>query len=246
MMFRVIPRASATISRQLSRNRRLVAVSVIRASSSMTTGTRERFFPKNDSNAFLRNSSSASQAKPQVTEGGHYEKVAFIGTGKMAQAIISPLINSGLQPAEKVAIFDVSTNTMKNVASQHEGIQLAQSISDLVDGADLVVCGVKPQNINTAFFNEIRKANIPDNATFLSIIAGLPLDTYYATGFKKIVRSMPNTPAMIGKGMTVWCCTPNMTVNEREIIDQVLGCLGETVSFRKKPFVFRREMVQIN
>jgi pyrroline-5-carboxylate reductase len=45
---------------------------------------------------------------------------------------------------------------------------------------------------------------------------------------------MPNTPAMIGKGMTVWCCTPNMTVNEREVIGQVLDCLGETVRITLK------------
>ena len=75
---------------------------------------------------------------------------------------------------------------------------MADSIADLVDGADLVVCGVKPQNINTGLFNEFRKANIPEHATFLSVIAGLPLSTYYPTGYKKIVRSMPNTPAMIG------------------------------------------------
>jgi pyrroline-5-carboxylate reductase len=41
---------------------------------------------------------------------------------------------------------------------------------------------------------------------------------------------MPNTPAMIGRGMTVWCCTENMTKTERENINNVLNCLGKTVS----------------
>jgi len=40
---------------------------------------------------------------------------------------------------------------------------------------------------------------------------------------------MPNTPAMIGRGMTVWCCTENITVNERDLIQKVLGCLGKAV-----------------
>lgn len=231
-MYRVLPAASAVIAKQTMAiiNRNTTVRLSIRASSSMTAGTnKERFFPQTDSSSLLRNSSSASEAKKDVTEQGHFEKVAFIGTGKMAQAIISPLIKTGLQPADTVTIFDVSTNVMKTLATEYPGIHLAQSIPELVDGADLVICGVKPQNINTAFFKEIRKANISDQATFLSIIAGLPLDTYFNTGFKKIVRSMPNTPAMIGKGMTVWCCTPNMTVNERDVIDQVLSCLGKTV-----------------
>lgn len=229
MLFRLLPASSATsIAQQMVTKNGHYA---LRTFSSMTSGgSKERFFPQTDSNALLRNSSSASEAKPDVSNA-HYGKVAFIGTGKMAQAIINPLIKTGLQPAETVSIFDVSTKTMKDVANQHKGIHLAQSITELIDGADLVVCGVKPQNINSAFFNEVRKANIPDDATFLSVIAGLPLDTYYATGFKKIVRSMPNTPAMIGKGMTVWCCTPNMTVNERDVIDQVLSTLGKTVRF---------------
>ena len=166
---------------------------IVAARASSTISTRkERFFPANESSdLILRQSSSKS-------EGSGFKKVAFLGTGKMAQAIISPLINTGLQPADKVSIFDVSVNQMKEVQTKHEGLVMAQSIPDLVDGADLVVCGVKPQNINAGLFKEFQKANIPDNATFLSVAAGVPLDTYFSTGYKKIVRSMPNTPAMIG------------------------------------------------
>ena len=165
----------------------------------MSTG-KDRFFSATDSSDMpLRNASSEAKAK----DGGLFDKVAFLRTAKMAQAVIDPIINTGLQPAEKVSIFDVSVPQMKLVKAKHPGIVMADSIAELVDGADLVVCAVKPQNINEGLCNEFRKANIPENATFLSVIAGLPLETYYATGYKKIVRSMPNTPAMIGKSVTV-------------------------------------------
>jgi NADP oxidoreductase coenzyme F420-dependent len=169
-------------------------------STSTSTLPPDRFFATAESpDRILRNASTSTGTSTESAKNvARFEKVAFLGTGKIAQAIISPLIKTGLQPAERVAIFDVSVPAMKAVQANHPGIQLAQSIPELVDGADLLVCAVKPQNITEGLCTELKKANIPINATFLSVIAGLPLQTYYATGYKKIVRSMPNTPAMIG------------------------------------------------
>lgn len=159
---------------------------------------------------------------------GMYDKVAFIGTGKMGQAMLKPLIKNGHQPVEKVAIYDVSTTAMKSVASEFPGIQLAQSIKELVEDADLVVCGVKPQNINPDFWAQFpEKAR--DDATFISIIAGKPMSDFKPSGFPKLVRSMPNTPATIGQGMTVWSCTPNLTSDERERVKQILSTFGKAV-----------------
>ena len=240
-MFRFIPTATRARAFQFASSNTATSNSTaryvtFRTLSSMTTG-KDRFFSQTDPAddiMMFRNSSSSTTTDATLNEnisksGCAFEKVAFLGTGKMAQAVIDPIINTGLQAAEKIAIFDVSVNQMKDVQAKHPNIVLADSIAELVDGADLVVCAVKPQNINNSLFNEFRKANIPDHATFLSVIAGLPLSTYYPTGYKKIVRSMPNTPAMIGRGMTVWCCTENMTVKERDVINTLLGCLGKTV-----------------
>ncbi|CAB9501478.1 Pyrroline-5-carboxylate reductase [Seminavis robusta] len=212
----------------------------MRASSSLPP-RKERFFPSSeyptDTMIQRQNSSAAATDDSNTPNTIQFEKVAFLGTGKMAQAIMSPLIQTGLQPAEKVSIFDVSVAQMKQASEQNPGVVMAQSIPELVDGADLLVCAVKPQNITEGLCSELRKANIPENATLLSVIAGLPLDMYYATGYQKIVRSMPNTPAMIGRGMTVWCCTENMTVNERDGINQVLGCLGKTIFVDEEKYV---------
>jgi pyrroline-5-carboxylate reductase len=164
-----------------------------------------------------------------TSSGGLYDKVAFIGTGKMAQAMLYPLIKNGYQPADKVAIYDVSTSAMKSVKTEFPEVQITQSIEEVVADADLVVCAVKPQNINTEFWAQFPE-KIREDATFVSILAGKPIKDFLPSRFPKIVRSMPNTPATIGQGMTVWSCTPNLTSDERDQINEVLSTFGKAVS----------------
>lgn len=202
-------------------------VCMIRCMSSVTS--EGRFFPKTTAESLLRNSSSISSE--QVNEHPAYNKIAFLGVGKMAQAILSPVISTGLQPAEQVTIFDKSDATVEEVLAANPKVQAASSIPELVADADLLICAVKPQNINAAFLKEIHDSpHRPSHGTFLSVIAGVPLEEYRPTGYEKIVRAMPNTPAMIGRGMTVWCCTPNLSASERDRTHKVLECLGESVS----------------
>lgn len=159
---------------------------------------------------------------------GLCDKMAFIGTGKMAQAMIRPLINKGYQPPEKVAVYDVSTSSLKAMQKEFDGIQAAESIADLVEDADMIICAVKPQNINAKFWEQFPD-KMREDATFVSILAGIPIREFEPSGVKKIVRAMPNTPAQIGEGMTVWSCTPNLTVGERKSVKKVLNTFGESV-----------------
>jgi pyrroline-5-carboxylate reductase len=158
-------------------------------------------------------------------EKGLYDKIAFIGAGVMAQACMAPLISTGLQPASKIFVFDVSTNTMQKVQKEY-GIQTTQTLGELVEGADIIVCAVKPQNLTPQFF---AVTSVNPNATLLSIVAGKPIQIFRDGGFNKVARSMPNTPARIGRGMTVWSCTENISTDERDKIKQILSCMGKTV-----------------
>jgi pyrroline-5-carboxylate reductase len=128
-----------------------------------------------------------------------FNKIAFLGTGKMAQAMIEPLIKTGLQPASQIHVYDVSSSAMKAAATKY-GIQTSKSPADVVQGADLVVCAVKPQNLTTEFFESLGQPSA--HTTLLSVIAGKPMSTFTSGGFTKVARSMPNTPAQIGQGMT--------------------------------------------
>jgi pyrroline-5-carboxylate reductase len=176
-----------------------------------------------------RSHSSVAAASDESTSKGVFGKVACLGSGKMASAILAPMVRQGVQPAQDITIFDVNLGIAERLASDY-GLGLADNIPDLVKDADLVILAVKPQNLNPAFWNELQKSQINDEAICLSIIAGKPIDCYRNGGFEKIVRSMPNTPATIGEGMTVWSSTPNLNKEERKKIRSILSCFGKSVS----------------
>ena len=192
-----------------------------------STATRSSAFMLRNARTLPRTSCMFSTAPAEADVGG-FHKIACIGTGKMAQAVLRPMINTGLQPPEKVSVFDVSMNTMEQVHTDL-GVQISENIHDCMDGADLVICAVKPQNLTPAFWNECLKANLRDDCIFLSVIAGKTINTFRAGGFEKIVRSMPNTPAAIGQGMTVWACTENLSTVERKKIKNILSSFGKSV-----------------
>jgi pyrroline-5-carboxylate reductase len=82
------------------------------------------------------------------SSGSVYDKITFIGAGKMAQALISPLIESNIQPPEKICVYDVSVPTMKSITDEFDGkIETSDSVSHAVGNADLIVMAVKPQNV---------------------------------------------------------------------------------------------------
>lgn len=162
--------------------------------------------------------------------------------------MITPIIKTGIMPADRVSIYDVSNKTMDRIRTQHEGIQTATSIPDAISGADLIVLAVKPQNC-PAFFDEIRRArkmtadassgvHLNEDATLLSVIAGKPISSYVnGTGLKKIARSMPNTPAQIGRGMTVWSCTGAVDTDEKVLLKEVLSSFGKEIFVEDESFI---------
>jgi len=189
-------------------------------------------------------SAKSSHSNSKAASGSSeplFDKIAFIGTGKMAQAMIDPLIRNGYQPEEQVALYDVSTKAMKGFKRSYPKIQTSQSIGEVVNDADFIVVAVKPQNINQSFWDQFPKPGddyrLRDDATLLSICAGTPLKEFMPSGVQKIVRSMPNTPSTIGQGMTVWCCTPNLTSEERDDVSRVLHTFGKAIFVDDEKFV---------
>jgi len=131
-----------------------------------------------------------------------FSKISFIGTGKMAQALIAPLITQKLQAPPSINAFDVSDEALKQVEDLYPGVQVSNSIQDSIQGADLIVYAVKPQNIEKVNA-EIRRAKeekgadgVRDDAIILSVAAGTPISNFVEGSLvEKVARSMPNTPA---------------------------------------------------
>lgn len=183
--------------------------------------------PKITSSSTIISPFSASSEKGGQG-GGVYNKMSFIGGGKMAQALLSPLVNTSIQPETKIAMYDVSNPTMQAISRDYPHLQTCKSIPEVVQDSDLIIFAVKPQNL-CKVYEEIHKAEIRHDATILSIIAGKPISSFVqGTGIQKVARSMPNTPAQIGQGLTVWACTSNIDSDERQKIDAVLGSFGKS------------------
>lgn len=149
--------------------------------------------------------------------------------------MISPLVKSSIQPENQISCFDVNSTAIKSISTEYPSIQIGNSISDTIQNSDLIILAVKPQNVYKVYEemnNNTKKnknVNVRKDATILSIIAGKPISSFVkGTGIQKVARSMPNTPAQIGQGVTVWSCTSNIELEERERIDQVLRSLGKS------------------
>lgn len=166
--------------------------------------------------------SSTAEASPV------FSKIACIGTGMMCQAVVQPMIENNLQPATNFTMFDVNWKMLETVADKFPGIQTASSIPEAVNDADLILVAVKPQNLTDSFFAEFHQAQ-KERSILLSVIAGKSMDVFLDAGFRKVVRSMPNTPATIGEGMTVWSATNNLDLKERAKIDKMLSSCGASV-----------------
>ena len=125
-------------------------------------------------------------------------RIAFIGGGNMASAIIGGLLRQGL-PATQVMVVEPFEATRVLLKSQH-GVQAHPTPGPFLADADLIVWAVKPQSFREA---AAPVAPFAGRALQLSVMAGIrAADIAAASGSARIVRCMPNTPALVGRGMT--------------------------------------------
>ncbi|MCI5687959.1 MAG: pyrroline-5-carboxylate reductase [Emergencia sp.] len=152
-------------------------------------------------------------------------KIGFIGCGNMASAIMGGIIKEKVfAPAD---IYGTDTlAAAADRAAEKFGIEKADGNAALVKAVDIVVLAVKPQYYQTVI-EEIRDA--VENQLVITIAPGKTL-SWLADRFGKdvrIVRTMPNTPAMVGCGMTAMCCNDFVTEADKETAGKILGGFGD-------------------
>jgi pyrroline-5-carboxylate reductase len=154
------------------------------------------------------------------------KKIAFIGPGVMAEAVIAGLLRKKLAKPENI-IASGPREERGSELSKKYGIQSTMDNAFAASQADVVVLSVKPQRLS-----EVMKGlkGIRPDALLLSIIAGASMKKI-GTGLKHkaVVRSMPNTPGQIGQGITVWTASKEVTEEQQEMTRSILGALGEEV-----------------
>ena len=141
-------------------------------------------------------------------------KLGFIGTGNMAGAIMGGIIRKGMIPPEEIIGADIMEEGRERARREH-GIQVTADNCEAAEKSEVLILSVKPQFYAQAIA-EIRDC-IREEQLIITIAPGKTLAWLEEQFGKqvKIVRTMPNTPAMVGEGMTAAC--PNPYLNEEEI-----------------------------
>ena len=160
--------------------------------------------------------------------------IAFIGGGNMASAIIGGLIRQGTKP-EQMIVVEPLAETAARLETQFGLKVLSEASSDL-SAAQLVVWAVKPQVFKEA---ATPVAAHTHQALHLSVAAGIRTDSLCQwLGTDRVVRSMPNTPALVGQGMTALFACPGVSAAEKAGIEQVIATTGQ--------FLWVQEEIQLD
>ena len=156
--------------------------------------------------------------------------MAFIGGGNMASAIIGGLIRQGMRP-DQFTVVEPFADTAAKLLNDF-GITALPAAGPALARADLVVWAVKPQ-----IFSEAAAPVMPHTraALHLSVAAGIRTDSIGRwVGTDRVVRCMPNTPALVGQGITGLFACPSVTAVDKALVEQVIGTTGQFIWVHKE------------
>jgi|LSQX01.1.fsa_nt_gb pyrroline-5-carboxylate reductase len=158
-----------------------------------------------------------------------------IGPGVMGEAIVKGLINNKVVQASQLTVAGPRQERLDELHQRYQ-VRTSHDNQDSVKHADVVILCIKPQKFQLVI-SEL-KGKIPPHALVISIIAGETLENL-ATGLnhKAVVRSMPNTPAQIGKGMTVWTHTSGITEEQHHLTLQILRAFGNEIFVEEESYI---------
>lgn len=159
-------------------------------------------------------------------------KIVFIGAGNMAEALVGGLVKKGLCKASQITVTDVRPERLLHFEQKY-GVQGCGSNTEAVQGARVVVLAVKPQ-----VMGEVVKgfaAAVPADALIVSIAAGVTTEKIGAmlNGNNRVVRVMPNMPAMVGAGAAGISSGQNATEQDLETTEAILGSVGIVVRVKE-------------
>jgi pyrroline-5-carboxylate reductase len=151
-------------------------------------------------------------------------KLAFLGSGNLASAIIRGLLEKKVYTPAEIACTSKGGLTARKLADT-TGISFEPELSLLIAPADIVVVAFKPQSLAAA---DPALAELTRNKLVVSLLAGKKVATLARTfpHARNLVRTMPNTPAAIGAGVTSYCTLTPLNSSDRTAVEAMLGALG--------------------
>jgi pyrroline-5-carboxylate reductase len=162
-------------------------------------------------------------------------RIAFIGGGNMGEAMIRCLIDKGVAKPTDIVAGEVIEARRRHLAEKH-GVATTSINHNAADKADIIILAVKPNAVPEALA-DLKGRTRPDQ-TVISIAAGITLSKLcLGLDRKPVIRAMPNTPAQIGEGMTVWTATSEATEQDKERARAILGAMGKQIFVADEKFI---------
>jgi len=152
--------------------------------------------------------------------------IGFIGAGNMGSAIIRGAVKSGMVKPESISIYD--PDSTKTAALKKEtGIGVAQNSLEVAAQSDIIILAVKPNMVKSVL--ETIKSGFDVSKVLVTVAVGIPIKFYkdILGNDRKIIRTMPNTPALVGEGMTLMSYDANVTEAEANTVKGLLECVGK-------------------
>ena len=158
-------------------------------------------------------------------------KVGFWGSGNMASAMMRGLINQNVVKPDQIYCISEFGRGAGAFAKETGANTCGNSSSDLIAASDILVLAFKPNQLET----QAEQVATINNRLVLSILAGTSLEKLHKhiPNAGTIVRTMPNTPGRVGKGITAYCSQEPLSESDRESLIAILGSLGEVIEIEE-------------
>jgi pyrroline-5-carboxylate reductase len=162
-------------------------------------------------------------------------KIAFIGAGVMGEAMIAAILRKKVADRGSIVACDVAPARLSAISKKYK-VHCTPDCRSAVKGCDLVVLSIKPQMIARVMSD--LKGELKEGHLVLSIVAGATIETI-SKGLKHeaVVRVMPNTPAQIGQGMSVWTGTSAVTQVQKETAQSILAAMGKEIYVADEKYI---------
>ncbi|PLT28634.1 pyrroline-5-carboxylate reductase [Peribacillus deserti] len=155
------------------------------------------------------------------------KKIGFIGCGKMAQAMIEGMLGTGTASRDQIMVSAASDKTL-TFAKEKYGVLVTRRNNDVAAHADFLILAVKP-DLHRTILSEIKSAIKPETV-IITIAAGISLSFMEQElgGSAKVVRTMPNTPSLVGEGLSAICRNHQVTNEDLSQVLSLYNSFGKT------------------
>jgi pyrroline-5-carboxylate reductase len=154
------------------------------------------------------------------------KKIGFIGAGNMGYAMIRSVSGSNIVKKDNIFVYDIDREKLLKL-KEETGISIMESEIETVQNADIIIVAIKPNQLKKVL--ESCKSAFDNNKILVSVAVGVPVKFYKQIigEDKKVIRTMPNTPAFVGEGMTLMSCGENISEKDISGVKSILECFGK-------------------